>query len=128
MTTRLEELLEEVELSSPAQNAFTRAISAGYFDEAHAILFDEGLDEEDIQLLIEYFDNKNKTNITLVEVEVSDIAFSETEDDDFYLFRYGQNLVRASLYERRGVLTFYCDSEFVPVKNAHQAWLIVKTD
>lgn len=125
MDSRIEELLDEVELESPIRDAFMHAINSGRLEDAYNILSNEGICASDVHLLIAYFHNKNKEQLSFVEISVDDLIPDSSSEEIEYLFRYGHNIVRATLFNHRGVWTFYCDHEFVPLSSANQIWRIV---
>lgn len=129
MTPRIQELLDSITLNSLVVNEFHACIAAGKLAAARNLLANENFDNEDITLLVEYFYNKNQKNVTFLEINSGDVRPSGDDDEDaIYLFRYGQQLVKAFVTERRGILTFYCDSQFIPIFQANQIWRIVPTN
>lgn len=122
---KVDEILEDLSyrFSTPEALEFYRAINAGNFSKAKAMLANE-LSDQDAGMLMEYLIAEKKQKYNLTEFPFKDLSL--LKEDDSVVLNYSGIIVHSKLYLSRESLCFYYDNSFISISKAQQLWLVKK--
>lgn len=129
MNRSVQEILDDLSYSmaSPEADAIYYDMKIGDYKEARKML-KKYLDKDELDLVINFFKNKNNTKYQLVEIKASDITPNDYSAN--YLFKLGTSLIQSNVYgpgEISSTLnepSFYAEHDWHPIEKAQQIWRI----
>lgn len=121
-----EAILEDLSYSiaSAPADAVMKYLRHKQFQKAENILIEEGVSENNAKKLVEYLYKKISKSVDLIEISISEI--NKTDFEQQYIYRLGESLIKASLYNRHdGHLYFLGDGDKVKFEEVDQVWKII---
>lgn len=120
MKRTLEELLDSVSMNSVEAEGFHDYIRRHQFHKAENMLLDY-MDKEEVKTVMLHFKNRNKKQMELHEIDLTDPNVI-LNGDDKYLISVGGKVTNAFLF--KGQFVMQNDHEPIEREKVNQCWII----